>query len=62
MKVNKTPERFIESYWVDVVPPRPSLSNCVSEEVDAAEDVLNHIDAQVAMKHLQAKFLKRNPS
>ena len=59
MKVNKTPERFIESYWVDVVPPRPSLSNCVSEEVDAAEDVLNHIDAQVAMKHLQGEVFEK---
>jgi superfamily I DNA and/or RNA helicase len=59
MKVNKTPERFIESYWVDVVPPRPSLSNCVSEEVDAAEDVLNHIDAQVVMKHLQGEVFEK---
>lgn len=62
MKVDKTPERFIESYWVDVVPARPSLSNCVSEEVGAAEEVLNHIDVQIAMKHLQGEVLKRNLS
>lgn len=59
MKVDKTPERFIESYWVDVVPARPSLSNCVSEEVDAAEEVLNHIDVQIAMKHLQGEVFEK---
>lgn len=59
MKVDKTPERFIESYWVDVVPARPSLSNCVSEEVGAAEEVLNHIDVQIAMKHLQGEVFEK---
>lgn len=33
--------------------------NCVSEEVDAAEEVLNHIDVQIAMKHLQGEVFEK---
>ena len=59
MRVTELPKRFLKSFWLDVVPKIPSLSNCVEEEIHALNKVLDYIDAKTAELHLMGEVFEK---
>ena len=63
MRVTELPKRFLKSFWLDVVPKIPSLSNCVEEEIHALNKVLDYIQTNgTCLDEKWAKFLKKRTS